>query len=278
MTQKDSLLFDGTALDTADDHDEQDDTTASAKIPPNLRALAILETVSRAGVPVSPSEVQQALGLPKPTVHRLLQVMESSGYLQRDIEGRNYSPTERSRRLAIDVISSTRARAERLTILRKLSETVGETCNIAIPDRNHMVYLDRYETSWPLRIQLPIGTRVPLHCTATGKLYLSSLRASQRRVMVRNVELERFAPNTIQSASVLEKEVEQTKKRGYSVDNEEFVEGMVAVAVPVYGPNRRFFCSLSFHAPVQRLSLEKALAFVPSLKEAAKELAELVNT
>ena len=64
----------------------------------------------------------------------------------------------------------------RQTVLNALAEDVGETCNIAMPERHAMVYLDRVETKWPLRIQLPVGTEVPFHCTASGKMYLSSLK------------------------------------------------------------------------------------------------------
>ena len=144
-------------------------------IPTNLRLLLLLEEIARVGAPMTPTAANEVLGLPKPTVHRLFHRLEQEGFLQRDIDGRSYSAGQRLRKMSVNVLSSSRVRTVRLAVLNALTEDVGETCNIAMPDRDGMVYLDRVETKWPLRIQLPIGTTVPFHCTASGKMYLSTL-------------------------------------------------------------------------------------------------------
>jgi len=234
-----------------------------------------LEEISKAGVPVSGADIQRTLGLPKPTIYRLLQALEVEGYLTRDLDGKRYAPSQRSRLMAINVLSSTRLRAARLEVLRKLSKEIGETCNIAVPDRNSMIYLDRYETSWPLRFELPIGSSVPLYCTASGKVFLSHLRAKQRQVTIEAMALTPHARNTIKSNHLLAAEIALTKRQGYAVDDEEFIDGMIAIGVPVLGANCRLFCTLSFHAVKQRMSLEKALSYVPLLKAASKELTKL---
>ena len=79
----------------------------------------------------------------------------------------------------------------------------------------------------------------------------------------------RHGKSTIDS---LEAEIRLSKQQGYAVDYEEFVDGMLAIAVPVRGHHRRLLFTLSFHAPIQRMSLNRARGFVPLLKEAAKEL------
>lgn len=253
------------------------DEDGGSTLAPNLRALAILEAVAAAGSSVTPADIQRTVGLPRPTIYRLMQSMEAAGFLSRDIDGKRYAPSRRSRLLAINTLSSNRLRAARLEVLRKLSEEIGETCNIAVPDRTSMIYLDRYETSWPLRIELPIGSSVPLHCTASGKVYLSQLRAEQRRVTIENMTLTPRAKNTIQRNELLAAEIVLTKKQGFAVDDEEFLDGMIAIGVPVLGPNKRMFCTLSFHAVKQRMSLNKALAYVPILKSAAEELSKLAD-
>ena len=97
----------------------------SDTIPTNLRLLLVLEEVARAGVPVTPTDVNIQLGLPKPTIHRLFATLEDEGFLQHDIDGRAYSPGHRFRHMATGVLSSLRIRAARLAVLRKLSGTVG---------------------------------------------------------------------------------------------------------------------------------------------------------
>ena len=256
------------------------DDLSSAKqgqIPTNLRLLVLLEEVAKAGVPVTPSAIKDQLNLPKPTLHRLFHTAEEAGYLQRDIDGRSYSPGPRLRRLAVNTVSSQRVRMVRLTILSRVAEEIGETCNIATPDRDGMTYLDRVETHWPLRIQLPVGSQVPFHCTASGKMYLSSLRNSYLDRFLNSVTLGRHAPGTTTDKNELRAELEATRKRGYSTDNEEFMEGMAAVAVPILDPQGRLVSTLSVHAPLQRLALNDLVNRVEILKSAANELSELIN-
>jgi len=248
------------------------------QIPTNLRLLVLLEEVAKVGVPVTPSSLKEKLNLPKPTLHRLFHTAEEAGFLQRDIDGRSYGPGPRLRRLAVDTVSSQRVRMVRLTILRRVAETIGETCNIATPDRDGMIYLDRVETHWPLRIQLPVGSQVPFHCTASGKMYLSSLRASYLERFLQNAVLERHVPGTLTNKAALKAELEKTKARGYSIDAEEFMEGMGAIAVPIYDMQKRLVSTLSVHAPLQRLGIEDLEAKVSTLFHAADELSQLINT
>ncbi|MEX0301452.1 MAG: IclR family transcriptional regulator [Leisingera sp.] len=245
------------------------------QIPTNLRLLVLLEEVARRGVAVKPAEMIEAMGLPKPTVHRLMQTAEGEGFLQRDLDGRAYGPGPRLRKLALNTMSSEHLRTARLSILKSVAEDFGETCNLATPDREGMIYLDRVETKWPLRIQLPIGTEVPFHCTASGKMYLSTLKSSSLEAVLRSRPLASMTEQTRTDPDVLIGELEAIRSRGYSTDEEEFIAGMVAVAVPVWDLRNRLLATLSIHAPVQRRSLQDLIGFLPSLQTAAKELAEL---
>lgn len=245
-------------------------------IPTNLRLLLVLEAMAEAGVPVTPTEVNQHLGLPKPTIHRLFSTLETEGFIQREIDGRGYSPGLRLRRMSTGILSSLRIRTARVAVLTKLAEEIGETCNIALPDRDAMVYLDRVETKWPLRIQLPVGTRVPFYCTASGKMYLSSLDRRHLRSYAGSVQMEARTPTTLTDPDALVEEAQQVRARGYATDNGEFMEGMIAVAVPILGAEGRLVSTLSFHAPEQRLSLAEAEAHVGVLQEAAARLSRLL--
>ena len=114
-------------------------------IPTTLRLLLVIEQIAEAGVPVTPTEVNARIGLPKPTIHRLFNTLEAEGFLQRDMDGRTYSPGPRLRRMAGGILSSLRIRTARQAILRRLSREIGETCNISLPDRDAMIYLERVD-------------------------------------------------------------------------------------------------------------------------------------
>ncbi|KIN74278.1 IclR family transcriptional regulator [Sulfitobacter guttiformis] len=253
-----------------------DTSTVEKTIPTNLRLLLLLEELAKAGVAITPTAVNEVLGLPKPTIHRLFHTLEEEGFLQRDIDGRSYAPGYRLRRFAASILSTSRIRMVRQTVLTALADDVGETCNIAMPERHAMVYLDRVETKWPLRIQLPVGTEVPFHCTASGKMYLSSLKPRLFAKYLGIVTLDAQTDHTITDPDALKTEIEMIRERGYSCDNEEFMEGMVAVAVPLLDAQNRLMSTLSIHAPTQRIDLDGLKAHLPRLKASALELAELV--
>ena len=183
--------------------EDQDIDVKKGQIPPNLRLVYLMEEVARVGHPVSASHLGAALELPKPTVHRLLQTAEAEGFLQRDVDGKSYGPGYRMRKLSTNTLSSQRIRTERLRILRRLAEDVGETCNLAAPGRDGMVYLDRVETHWPLRIQLPIVSQVPFYCTASGKMYLSSLRQDKLARLLSILDLDNRTTGTLNDAAAL---------------------------------------------------------------------------
>lgn len=247
------------------------------QIPTNLRLLLLMEQVAQEGAPVSPSALSAALGLPKPTIHRLLATAEDEGFLQRDLDGRSFGPGSRLRKLSANTLSSQRVRTERLLVLKKLAEEIGETCNLAAPGRYGMVYLDRVETHWPLRIQLPVGTRVPFHCTASGKMYLSSMRSDKLQRLLQSMQLEPKTSRSIVQPDQLVAEIALTRDRGYATDNQEFMEGMAAVAVPICDDKGRLLTTLSIHAPIQRHNLDDLIHSIDVLRAGAKSMEKIVG-
>ncbi|MDV7339624.1 IclR family transcriptional regulator [Terasakiella sp. A23] len=243
----------------------------------SLRFLLILEEVARLGVPVTPTEVNKTLGLPKQTIHRIFSTLEESHFLQREMDGRHYSPGPRMRTMSLGTMSSIRTRAARLSVMQALSEKIGETINLVIPDRHNMIYLDRVETNWPLRVQFASGAKVPFHCTASGKIYLSSLPNSRLTPILEANELEKLTDNTLCDPDELRKELQVIRERGYSTDNEEFIEGLIAVATPIKDGNDRVVACLAFHAPTPRMSLEQAITHLDSLQEAAQKLSNILR-
>ena len=138
-----------------------------------------------------------------------------------------------------------------------------------------MTYLDRVETEWPLRIQLPIGTQVPFHCTASGKMYLSTLKRGSLEGMLKARPLQAQTDRTLTDPAALAQQLDEIAARGYATDDEEFITGMVALAVPVIDGHGRLLATLSIHAPVQRLGLPDLVRNLPDFQRAARQVADL---
>ncbi len=238
------------------------------------RALDVLGFVASSGRAITAAEIAEAQAIPKPTVHRLCVKLEEEGYLSREPGGRHFRGGPRLVALGFDALRSDPVRGERHAILEGLVEDIGETCNFTMPIGNAVVYLDRVESRWPLRLQLEPGSRVPLHCTATGKLFLSSMPPERLSRMLTALKLTAHTPHTITTPEGLEEELSRIVARGYSLDREEFLLGLIAIAVPVVDARGNTVAAVACHAPTARLSVEQALKHLPRLRAAAARLAD----
>lgn len=242
------------------------------------RALAVIERVAQAERPPTLAELGEALALPKATVHRIALTLEQQGMLLREPGGKRFSIGHRFASLAVDTLRNSPRRGMRRAIMQRLVDEIGETCNFTMLDGNHVVYIDRVEAHWPLRLHLQPGSRVPLHCTASGKLFLSHLRATARQRLLSALKLERHTANTITDRRKLERALDKIRTQKVGTDNEEFLDGLVAVAVPVTDARNRICAALAVHGPTARLSFEQALGHLPKLRAAAAELAATLDS
>ncbi len=248
----------------------------ASRIPTNLRMLLIFEALATSGRAMTPSELGEEIDLPKPTLHRLCTTLEAEGFLIRDLRNGRLRPARRARAMAMGLQKVSRLHIARRMVLRSVATDIQETCNIAAPTISGMTYLDRVDTPWPLRFQLPVGTEVPFHCTASGKLFLSSFSPSELTSMLATLELNPEGPNCITDKDVFVEELDRIRTAGYSWDREEFMSGMIAFAVPVCDSDDRFAFALAFHAPTQRISFEVARNYVPRLREGAKRIQDVL--
>ena len=247
----------------------------SDRIPTNLRTLLILEVLGRSDHAMTATEINEELGLPKQTVHRLCVTLEENGFISRPGNSKRYQVARRLRELGVGLLYNSRDHIARRQILEDLAAKVGETVNFVIPEGVGMRYLDRVETDWAFRIQLPIGSNVPFHCTASGKCFLASLPPKQREVLVRNLNFERMTDHTHTSVDTLLEELAEVRRQGYSLDREEFMDGMIALAAPVTDKNGRFISAIAMHGPTQRLSIDILVSQVDLIQDAARRLREM---
>lgn len=241
---------------------------------PGLRLIELLEHLVREGRPLSLPEAVAASGWPKPTVHRMLQQLEAGGWLQREPDGRRHALAPRLLRLGEDVLGASTRHGVRHAVLRQLVADIGESCNLTALSGAEVVYLDRVESAFPLRMELRPGTRVPLHCSASGKLFLAHLGAARRQALLDGLALERFTATTLVERAALEAELTTIRRQGHAFDAGEFVDGLVCIAVPVRTAGERGLrCALALQAPSARVSLAELPQFLPRLAQAAQALA-----
>lgn len=241
------------------------------------KALIVLEAIVARPWPVGLPDLSAELGLPRQTIHRILQQLAENGLLVRDPSRDRYAIGPRLSHLALSSLSSANQGAPVRAILTDLVGEIGETCNVGVLDGLEFVYLDRVECSWSLRVHLKPGSRVPAYCTSGGKVLLAHLETPLRAGLLRSRTLEAYTGSTMTTPSVLEAELDQVRTRGFAMNDEEFTVGIVGAAVPILDGRGRALGALAVHGPSPRLSTSRARSYLPQLKAAAEKLASVWN-
>lgn len=246
-----------------------DSRNASA---PLARAFAILDVIAAAEASMPVAEIAERTGIPKPTTHRMVNHLLSEGLLRPDPLRRGLAPGPRLFNIFCRVQAGSWATGPVRAILGDLVGEVRETCNVGVLDRDAVLYLERVECDWPIRVQLGPGSRVPLHATAIGKLLLAHMPADARRRLIAVLARPAITAKTITDARALETECAEIIRRGFALNDEENTDGIIGLAVPVRDHQGRIIAGLAVHAPVTRLDLQGATERLDEFQRAAARL------
>jgi DNA-binding IclR family transcriptional regulator len=246
------------------------------KIGVTARSFAILEHVATSLTPVDVLDIIATLDLPKATAYRLVDWFVGQGYLAREPGRKRLLVGSRLTKLAFGALAASMRNSEAHIVLQRLVRTVNETCNIGTLVNGEVMYLDRVEANhWPLQLQLGSGSRVPLHCSAIGKLFLALAPAARRRRLLQHLDLRRHTEHTIVDAVALQAELRQIRREQVSFDREEFLKGVVCIGVPVLGRGTEMIAAVAIQAPQARMGVEGGRDHLPALRRAAADLAEI---
>jgi DNA-binding IclR family transcriptional regulator len=216
------------------------------------RVIDILELIAQADAPLSISEISRGVGLKYSTTHRIVDAMTGRGILSRDSASRRYQAGTRLRELALGVAERTDLLGRARPILEALSAEVGESTHLSILERGVVHFIHTVEAPRMLSQHSHVRERVPLHCTADGKVLLAELDPHDLATVL-DRGLDPYTPNTLTERSALTEELSQVRAHGYAVDNEEIELGLVGVAAPVRNPFGRAVAAVSVGGPSSRM-------------------------
>jgi DNA-binding IclR family transcriptional regulator len=237
------------------------------------KGFSLLEHLIAADRALTLAELVAQMDMPKATVHRLLINLEAAQLLKRDLTGKRYVPGDRLARFSLRAVVFSARMPPVRAILERLVAEIGESINLGVLDGSSVAYVQRVECNWPLRTHLSAGSRVPLHCTATGKLFLALMPTMRRTALLDEIELKAYSPNTITSRKRLDEELARIRDERVAVNNEEFMVGATGLSVPLMGIDGEMIAGLALHAPVARLSVNDVRKHASTLRRAAEKLA-----
>ena len=236
------------------------------------KAVAVLEAVVDSPRTLSLSDLADRTGLSRQSAHRVVRQLEENGLLLHEPLGERYLVGQRLKQLSLNALAASQRTGASHQILENLVDQIGETCNIGVLDGREVVYLDRVECDWPLRLQLQSGSRLPAHASAIGKLLLAYLPAKTRNRLIAGAPLSAYTPHTITDPTRLEAALRSIREEDVAVNDQEYTLGLLGIAVPIRDSRRRVVAALAFHAPEARVSEAQARVHVPALRAAAERL------
>ncbi len=241
---------------------------------PTLKVFGVLEAVVLADRAPTTADLAARLNIPIPTMHRIVAMLVGEGMLRREPGTRRLGPGHRLLGFGLRTLEAAVRWAPGRALLEAASARVGETVNLGALDGAAVVYLDRVEASWPLGLRFESGSRVPLHCTAMGKLLLAHMPLAPREAMTGALTLTRYTPATITSALRLRRELDHIVEQGFSIDDQEFLAGVVCLASPIRDGSGAVRAAIAISAPAVRLGASEITRHIPVLQKAAERLGE----
>jgi IclR family transcriptional regulator, acetate operon repressor len=216
------------------------------------RAAELLVRVVEAEGPVSFGAITEAAGLPKSTTSRLLGALERHALLERDRDGA-LRPGSVLTRYARRTSATDQLVATARPFLEELGRSTGETVNLAVPGAGAVEQIDQVDSRYLLGATNWVGLDVPFHCSALGKVFLAhrvvALPAGRR--------LEQRTDRTITTREALATELDEVRRHGYAVADQELEPGLVAVAAPVRDASGHVVAALSVSGPSVRLTADR---------------------
>ena len=235
------------------------------------RALQIMDCFDDEHPEMGISEIAQVVGLHKATAYRIVTTLVNYGYLEWMPDSQKYKLGLELSNLGYKVIRRMDLRSEALPHMRKLVHEWDETCDLSIYNQGRVFYIEVLQGSHALTIAAAVGQRLPVHCTASGKLFLAYLPPEELDAIL-NQPLAAYTENTITSPEKLRDQLEIVRERGYAIDNEENEIGICALAAPIFNHSGTVIAAISVPSPTSRMTSERIAEIAVAYKEAGKAI------
>jgi IclR family KDG regulon transcriptional repressor len=240
-----------------------------------LRVLEVFQDEEEIGV----SDLSRRLGLHKNNAFRLLATLEEAGYIEQSVRSERYRLGASCLELGQAFISSNPLLRSARPVLEELSAELGESAHLGVLQGFEVVHLDGEQPAQLVLTASRVGDRLPVHCTALGKVLLGSgsdrLRGQFEEEVINERGLDRRTVSTITDRDKLFEHLNTVALQGYAVDLEECVQGMCCVAAPIIDGHGRVIAAISVSGPSFRLGPDELMGkAAPAVSTAADRISQ----
>jgi DNA-binding IclR family transcriptional regulator len=242
------------------------------------KALAMLETFGGERRTLGLAELAATAGMTISSAQRCIHTLLRLGYLRRDARLRRWVLTPRALSLTEAYLSGHALLEHASAHLIALNQASGESVSLSEPDGTDMVFIARFPSLQPFHIHMPVGRRLPMYCTASGRAYLSALPpAAARRILARS-RLEAHTSQTLTDLQQIWKRIDAARESGYAWSDQEYYRGDVTIAAAVLGEDGQPLAAVNISAPTSRWTLAQLRAKLSPLLLQSAQVASLGHT
>ena len=220
---------------------------------------------------LSLNEMVQLSGIPKTSVHRMIGSLEDMGFLQKDAENK-YSLGLLFLQFGQLVSERLDLRQVALPVMQVLRDDVEEAVNLIMKDGNETIYIEKLETTHPVRLYTKIGRRAPLYAGACSRIILAFLPEQEREHYLKEIELKPIGLGTITDKQKLRLVLEDSRAKGYSISYSELENHTASLAAPIFNHTGHIVGGLSIAGPDNRFQEDRLPELVEKVKQAAQEI------
>ena len=220
----------------------------------------------------SPSELARQFNLNRSRTFRILKTLERRGFVDYDSKLETYRLGMKFLTIGNTVRDRISLRREAEEVLKGLAAETGDCAYLIVPSGSAAIVIDRYAGDNMLQLSAPIGALLPLHVGAAPKILLAFMTDDQRERMLEKLEMTRYTPRTITEKAALKKNLEEIRRTGYAVDEQDFEVGAYAFGAPVYDHDGNVVAGLSITTPSARYSAERRKELIRLVLAAARTL------
>ena len=236
------------------------------------RIFQVMETLAENGE-MGRMDLSAALGLHKSTVHRLLMSLIYMGYARQDEATQKYM-------LSYKIVSMAGKLLERMDILQiarpymqRLSDVSGETVHLVKREGNNTLYIDKIEAKvGTIRMVSHVGMVRPMYCSGVGKAIMATLSEAELKKLWEESAVEKKTPKTITAFDQMLETLEEVRKNGYALDDEENEEGVSCIAACLYSYKKKVEYAFSISGPSSRMTMERIGELTEDVKRVKREL------
>lgn len=220
------------------------------------RGLSVLEALGRLES-ASLSDLALAVGMPASTLHRILATLEAHDFVEQDAEAQEWRIGIGAFRVGSVFLTRTNVVEAARAPMRALMESTGETANLGLTDGDEVVFVAQVESHAPIRAFFRPGTRGPMYCSGIGKALMAAMPREMVQRVVQRSGLAPFTATTLTTPERLFADLDATRARGWSFDDQERHEGMSCVAAVIHDSFGNAVAGVSVSGPSARFASDR---------------------